>query len=204
MKLCMPSRLRVPRMAQEAQAAGQHAVVLLRARRLAQAERHDRQASHVVGAVARGARRDDAIGVLDDSHVVDEGQQVRGCVPAAASRADVHAPPVSAGRARPPRAAPRRSGAPPAGHASSAPTAVAVRRIRSSRSGSSSRSFTASARASRSSNGTSTPAPEREQVLGVEVRGRDHRAAGHDREGEGAGHDLLARAVRREVDRRWR
>ena len=43
-----------------------------------------------------------------------------------------------------------------------------------------------------------------QQVLGVEVRRRHRRAAGDDRERQRAGDDLLARAVRRQVDRRGR
>ena len=45
--------LGVPGMTQEREAASKHAAVLLGARRLEQPERHDRQASDIVDAVAR-------------------------------------------------------------------------------------------------------------------------------------------------------
>ena len=160
------------------------------------------EASDIVRAVPRRSDRHDPVGVLDDPDVVDECLQVRRvrlrqrdgrAAARGAACAELHRLAQHLGglatHLGPGQRAPDRAGLGPGG-------GEAVGIVEEVVDGPAQRGGIVE--------GHEDPGARPEQVLRVEVRRRHRGAAGHDREGQGAGHDLLPRAVGREEEGRRR
>ncbi len=192
-------RVAIPRPAQERD----RAVPDARERRIAedpfQSDRDDRETGHVVDAVPGREIRLPALGMLDDADVVDEPHQVVG----PDVRRGGEAESIAAGSRRSIRRRLREHRQRRLAHARPGQFGTDPSRLRPSR-----RQGLRGVEKVQHRIGQGPLVAERhqparagcQQVLSVEVRCRDHRATGGDREGERPGDDLLPGPVGRQVE----
>ena len=165
--------------------------------RLRERERHDGEPGDVVDAVAAVAVGDDPVRVLHDPDVVDEREQVVAAQARQMEVRDAGGPSPRRGRMAP-RPGPRQSRRPRTGHASAGTDPSRLGARGGERLGLLDVGADGGGERRRVVEGHEPACARGEHVLRVPVRGRDDGAAGGDREGQRAGGDLLAAAVRRD------